>query len=60
MITFHNTGCPYCQPRCPCCGRPYGPGWGGYQPYRWFGDSQNASGDFLNHDENTTTCQCES
>ena len=17
-------GCPYCQPRCPCCGRPYG------------------------------------
>lgn len=19
--------CPYCQPRCPCCGRPYYGGW---------------------------------
>ena len=21
--------CPYCQPKCPCCGRPY---YGGYYP----------------------------
>lgn len=29
--------CPYCQPKCPCCGRPYS-GWG-YQPYYpiWYG-----------------------
>lgn len=23
-VLAFNGHCPYCQPRCPCCGRPYG------------------------------------
>lgn len=30
--TYPQWPCPYCAPRCPCCGRPYHQQGGYYQP----------------------------